>query len=182
MPRVIVASTNPVKLAAVRQGFGPFFSSDLRIDGQPVDTGVSEQPMTDAETLRGAHTRAANARSAFPEADFWVGIEGGVQERQGYFEAFGWVVVLSPTGHSEARSATFLLPEALADALRQGHELGPATDQLFGGHNTKHHAGTIGMLSREVILRDELYRHPVVMALLPFLNPEWYPEHNSQPT
>lgn len=181
MPKVIVASANPVKLASVEQGFAPFFSDSLTVEGRSVDTGVREQPLTDRETLAGANHRAANARRQYPEADYWVGIEGGVQERDGYFEAFGWVVILTPTGHSEARSATFLLPEALARGLRQGEELGPITDQLFNERNTKHHAGAIGLLSRQVILRDELYRHPVVMALLPFLHPELYPEHNSRP-
>ncbi len=34
-------------------------------------------PMSDAETLMGATNRANNAKKEVPDADYWVGLEGG---------------------------------------------------------------------------------------------------------
>jgi non-canonical (house-cleaning) NTP pyrophosphatase len=45
-----------------------------------VPSGVSIQPMSSQETLRGAFNRAHGAFELIPTGDFWVGIEGGVED------------------------------------------------------------------------------------------------------
>jgi len=54
MPKqIVVASTNPVKLLAVLNGFQRMFPGDeFEIQGVSVPSGVSDQPLSDAETLR----------------------------------------------------------------------------------------------------------------------------------
>ena len=98
MRTVIVGSTNPVKLTAVQTGFGAMFPQErFNFRGIDVPSGVSAQPQSDAETLQGAKQRAANAREQVPGADFWVGIEGGVDVLPGNSEtllAFARVVVI----------------------------------------------------------------------------------------
>ena len=61
-----------------------------------VPSGVRPQPLSDAETLQGALNRVQHAAHLVPQADYWVGIEGGVEERQGSMEAFAWIVVSAP--------------------------------------------------------------------------------------
>ena len=81
--QIIVASTNPVKIEAARQGFARIFpDAALDVSGISVPSGVGDQPMSDAETLLGARNRADNARDARPNADYWVGMEGGLQASQ----------------------------------------------------------------------------------------------------
>jgi inosine/xanthosine triphosphatase len=94
--RVVVASHNPAKLQAVRDGFSRMFPV-VMLSVQPVAaaSGVAEQPFSDQDTLRGACQRAQNARELAPDASFWVGIEGGVQDCEGELAAFAWVVVLA---------------------------------------------------------------------------------------
>lgn len=63
--RLVVASTNLVKIGAVEQGFRAALpESDLLIDGVSLDSGVSDHPSTDAETLAGAGNRAYGAKAA----------------------------------------------------------------------------------------------------------------------
>jgi non-canonical (house-cleaning) NTP pyrophosphatase len=45
---------------------------------------VPDQPLTDASTLRGAYNRAVRLRELEPGADFWIGIEGGVDAEPDY--------------------------------------------------------------------------------------------------
>ncbi|MCL4159787.1 UNVERIFIED_CONTAM: hypothetical protein GTU68_012718, partial [Idotea baltica] len=69
----------------------------FEVAGISVPSGVSDQPMSDQETLQGALNRAEAAQIAIPEADYWVGMEGGIAERDDQMEAFAWMVILSKT-------------------------------------------------------------------------------------
>ena len=170
---IIVASQNPVKLEAVRVGFERVFPGEaFAIEGVTVPSGVGDQPMTDAKTLQGAHNRADNARQHTPQADFWVGIEGGSQDTDAQMLTFAWVVVLSPDRTGEARTATFPLPQEIADLVRQGKELGEADDIFFNRTNSKQKNGAIGILTGDAITRLDLYAPAVIMALIPFIHPD----------
>lgn len=81
MTTIVVASTNPVKIAAVKRGFGNMFpDTKFTIEGVSVASCVSHQPMSNSETEKGALSRVENAKKARPNADFWVGIEGGTSD------------------------------------------------------------------------------------------------------
>ena len=176
MKTIIIASSNPVKARAALNGFRRMFPAEpFEILPRPAPSGVSDQPMTSAETLLGALNRAAAARAAHPGADFWVGIEGGVEE-DGGLAAFAWVAVLSPSGSGKARTGTFFLPPAVAHLVRQGIELGEADDIVFGATNSKQQNGAIGLLTGDVIDRAALYEHAVVLALVAIRNPGLYAE------
>lgn len=173
MPFAVVGSTNPVKVTAVTRALARMFpEARWEVVGVAVPSGVAAQPMSDAETLQGAQARAEGARQVHPEADLWVGIEGGVEPQGEDLLSFAWVVVLSREGRrGRARSGTFLLPPAVARLVRQGYELGKADDLVFGQTNSKQRMGAVGLLSGGVIDRTALYEHAVVLALLPLKHP-----------
>lgn len=177
MKRVIVASENPVKIAAVREACGRMFPDGAHeITGVAVASGVSHQPMGDEETRRGAVFRAAAAAAAAPAADFWVGIEGGVTDAAEGMSASAWVAVRSAGGRTGmARSASFFLPPCIAELIRQGKELGEADDIVFGRVNSKQENGAVGILTDNAIERRDYYREAVIMALIPFKNEHLYP-------
>lgn len=176
MYHVIVGSTNPVKVESVRRSFERVFGRAPRIEGLAVPSGVADQPLSDTATRRGARNRVLAAQRRRPEADFWVGVEGGVDYQNGHCEAFGWIVVRSTARESSARSATFPLPAAVGRRLRAGEELGPLIDQLFEEENSKQKGGAVGLLTRGIVSREALYFQPLVFALLPFLQPDLYGE------
>lgn len=170
---IVVASTNPVKIESTQHGFVQVFpKADLRVSGISVPSGVSDQPMTDAETLTGASNRAHNAKSAQPDADYWVGIEGGVENVNGVLHVLAWIVVLDKARSGRSRTATFLLPDEVAQLVNQGMELGDADDVIFQRENSKQQNGSIGLLTQDRIDRTAYYSHAVVMALIPFINPD----------
>ncbi len=174
---VVVASLNPVKIAAAHQGLKLVFGDKLKISGLSVPSGVADQPMSNSETLRGAQQRVEAARLRAPHADLWIGIEGGVHPVGSLMEAFAWVVVATPQRQGRARSAAFPLPQIASEKLKKGLELGSIMDELFQQSNTKHKGGAIGLLTQGVITRTTLYVQPVVMACIPLLHPHWYPSH-----
>jgi len=177
--RIIVGSQNPAKLEAVSVAFASFFP-EVSFDVQPViaSSGVSPQPMNDAETLLGATNRAKAARALEPDADFWLGIEGGLQPAPGEPESYlsyCWVVVLGRRQAGRARSASYELPKAICDLIRQGMELGDADDLIFGVSGSKRDSGGVGLLTDGRVTRSHFYAEAVKLALIPFVKPDLFP-------
>lgn len=180
MKRIIVASQNPVKLQATRRGFERMFTGrSLDVVACSVPSGVKEQPTSDAETLQGAINRARNAAERERDADFWVGIEGGVEERAGQMMAFAWVVIQDSTVTGNARSGAFVVPEPVATLVRDGKELGEADDIVFDRSGSKRDAGAVGLLTDRVIDRTQLYEQAVILALVPINKPDLYQRNRS---
>ncbi|SHF72804.1 inosine/xanthosine triphosphatase [Mariniphaga anaerophila] len=171
--KIVVASENPVKLKAVESGFKTFFG-DAEFESVQVESGVSDQPLTDKETLVGARNRVAEARKTIRDADFWVGIEGGVQAEENGLAAFAWIVINGAGKNGEARTAAFMLPQKVAHLVAGGVELGVANDMVFHESNSKQKSGAVGLLTHNQIDRTELYRQGVILALIPFVNSGLY--------
>ncbi len=169
MTLLALASKNPVKAQALRLGFGRMFPYlDFEIRSLSVPSGVSDQPSSDRETLEGARQRAEGVALALPEADFSVGIEGGIDDYDGEMNAFAWVVVVGGKRRGQSRSATFPLPPAVAKLVRGGLELGEADDRIFGRTQSKQEEGAVGLLTDKAIDRTRLYEQAVALAFIPF--------------
>ena len=168
--KVVVASKNPVKIAATRRAFEACFPPET-VEVQPVsaDSGVDDQPFSDEDTRHGAINRAHNAREIVPDADFWVGLEGGVDTYNRQLMAFAWMAVLDLEGRTgTARSMTLPLPPAVNRLVESGMELGEANDRVFSTENSKHAGGAFGLLTDGRITREDVYAETLSMALIPF--------------
>lgn len=178
---LVIASTNPVKIQAAVNGFQRLFpGSELNVIAASVSSEVAHQPMSDEETLRGALNRSANAQASYPQADYWIGIEGGVQPIGSEMTAFAWIVVRSKEMIGKGRTGTFFLPPAVAELIRQGKELGEADDIVFGRSNSKQDNGAVGLLTGNVIDRAQLYEHAMILALIPFTNKPLYAQQGER--
>ena len=180
MKTIIVASHNPVKIQATKSGFEKMFPDEkIQIDSVSSLSGVKDQPLSDEETFQGAMNRSFNASQLAPQADYWIGIEGGIEERGHEFTAFAWVIIHGRSADGElvvgkGRTGTFFIPPPVADLIRQGKELGEADDIVFQRNNSKQQNGAAGLLTGNVIDRKELYEQAVILALIPFKNAALY--------
>jgi len=172
--KVLVGSKNPVKIQCTLQAFQKVFSNhSIEVNGVSVPSGVSDQPMTDLETLLGAENRAKALQSSY-EADYFVGIEGGLETVDEDMEAFAWIYIQGPGKQGKARTATFQLPKKIQSLINQGIELGVADDMVFKRENSKQGNGAVGILTHDLINRADYYEPAVVLALIPFVNPDLY--------
>jgi inosine/xanthosine triphosphatase len=166
-PRIAVGSTNWAKLDAVEEAFTRALGHVL-VEGVPI-TGAPDQPRSDDETRRGAEYRARAVREAQPQADYWVGLEGGVDTVDGATMVMAWVVIDTTTQSGRSRSATYQLPPAAAAILAEGGSLGDVSAAVEGDDwRTR---GLVARLSGGHITRGSLYVQPVSLALFPFLRP-----------
>jgi len=172
---IVVGSTNPVKIAAVRAVIERV-GSRAEVAGVGVASGVSDQPVGDGETIRGA-TQRARAVLAASDADFGVGLEGGIVEDDGIMRTCAWAAVVARDGRvGTGGSLAMPLPSRVAALVREGVELGHAMDRVTGSHDTKRGAGAVGILTAGLVDRQRAYEALVAYALAPFLTPELYDE------
>lgn len=181
MLKVVVASKSPVKIAAAERGVKMMFPTrQIEVVGFSVPSDVADQPMTEHETKQGAYNRARNVALLQPQADLWIGIEGGCGDAKDFhghthLDTFAWVAVMDKYNQwSEARSASFYLPEKIATLVREGMELGAADDLVFGKVNSKQETGAVGLLTDNAIPRIDFYLQAVALALIPVKNAALY--------
>ena len=175
MMRIIVASQNPAKIEAVREAFSKAFPNvAFEIEGMTAQSGVKEQPTSLEEARQGAENRAKNARTAIPEAEYWVGLEAGIEDTPHGMASSAWVCVVGKERSSFGNSGQFFLPEKIARLVREGKELGEADDIVFGRTNSKQAEGAVGILSHHLYTRSDALCFATVAALIPFMNPELY--------
>jgi len=160
--KVVIASKNPVKINAVLKSFELCWDAAIDPVSVRVPSGVSDQPMNEDETLLGARTRVNNAKMLHPNADFYVGIEGGVALVGERLFAYAWIVVLQSEKESHARTATFELPPRIRELISQGMELGDADDLVFQQKNSKQQNGAVGLLTGDRVTREYFIPKPCI--------------------
>lgn len=167
---VVVGSTNPVKVDAVRAVLRAL-ASPAAVQGIAVASGVPDQPWGDAETIRGATERAHAALRVSAQAELAVGIEGGVvDEADGRMRTCAWASVVDRLGRvGVGGSLAMPLPARVAELVRSGMELGAAMDVVTGERDVKRGLGAVGVLTRGVVTRRGAYEALVAYALVPFL-------------
>ncbi|KAG5471385.1 hypothetical protein LSCM1_01469 [Leishmania martiniquensis] len=142
-----------------------------------VSSGVSAQPMSAEETQRGALNRAKAALNAAPDADYGVGLEGGIEHIAGRWFECGWMVILEQTTGKcgIGSSARFEMSETIMrPILNEGKELAEVIDNLTGDEDVRSGLGAMGVLTAGHLDRAAAYEHGLMFALAPFLSDSKY--------
>jgi inosine/xanthosine triphosphatase len=185
---VAVGSTRRPKLSAVTealQAFGPRlgFGAEFEVVGFEVESGVSHTPSSRGEMMRGARLRAeALVDLAKEKSEAWrysVGLEGGLDvvredaSQRVFLES--WAYVSDGVRGHYGRSGGVEVPAALAqEVLENGVELSVAIDRFAGAVGIRDAQGAWGVLSGNLITRQEAFRVAVVAAFAPFYNAKIY--------
>ncbi|HET7059911.1 MAG TPA: inosine/xanthosine triphosphatase [Candidatus Saccharimonadales bacterium] len=170
--KVAVGSKNPVKIESVRLAFKALWpDKKWQVEGVGVASDVSDQPMSDEESIKGAHNRAQKALEKLG-ADYGVGLEGGLQKTGEHWLDCGWVVVVDKDGNEGIGSTVkMIVPKKMMNLIRAGKELGEACDIVFKETNSKHGDGHFGLMTKNQITRTSGYKDGVIAALSYFVHP-----------
>ncbi len=186
--RIAVGSTRRPKVNAVREAVASFAArlgngTNCEVSGYEVQSGVGHTPASREELMRGARQRAealkVKLRADDIPADFFVGVEGGLDivvesgVRRVFLESWAYVCDRE-RGHFGC-SGSIELPVALAEkVLLQGVELATAIDEFAGAVGIRDGQGAWGVLSGNLISRQDSFRTAVVAAFAPFYNTTMY--------
>ncbi|RKF21483.1 non-canonical purine NTP phosphatase [Alginatibacterium sediminis] len=172
--RVVVASQNPVKVAAIRNAIAAYNpQAQLEVQGIDAPSGVREQPLSNAETRLGALNRLEFCQTKH-QADYYAAIEGGVDNFEDGPATFAYVVIADGRQTSVGRGAQLPLPMSVYQSLCEGQELGPLMDQLFNTHNIKQKGGAIGLLTNGLASRQGNYEQAAILAMSRFASPKLF--------
>src|SRR3989344_60292 len=119
---ITVGSQNEVKIQAVRKALSAYEHFwDAKVVGRNVPSGVSAQPTSLEETIRGAMNRAKNA---FQQCDYSVGLESGLfavpYTRTGYLDVCAGVIFDGQHPHVGLSSAFEYPPNVLRLVFEEG--------------------------------------------------------------
>lgn len=169
---VVVGSTNPVKIAAVRAVLARV-APHAALEGVAAHSNVPDQPWGDTQTISGARSRAEHALTLMPNATLAVGIEGGVVALEdGTVRSCAWAVVRDRSAREGVGGSLAMpLPAVVVARLQQGEELAHAMDAAARTTDTKFGAGAVGILTAGLIDRQRAYEPLVTYALAPWLAP-----------
>jgi inosine/xanthosine triphosphatase len=174
MIKIVVGSKNPVKINAAKTAISDVFSlEEVECVGLDAPSNVADQPMTSDETRLGAINRIKHCQ-AHTHADFYVAIEGGVDQFEYGPATFAFVAIADQKQISIGRSCNLPLPTVIYQALKSGEELGHVMDRLFNTNNVKQKGGAIGLLTNGLATRESVYRQAMILAMAPFINPDLY--------
>ena len=171
--RIGVGSTNPVKRRATESALadGPErIGESVAVESVAVESGVSEQPFGDGETVAGAENRARNALDA-GGFDLGVGLEGGVAEvedAEGLYLVM-WAAVTDGERVGRGSGPGLRLPESIAGRVRDGEELGPVMDDVLDMDDVAKKQGAAGALTGGIIDREGALESALAGALGPFV-------------
>lgn len=173
MKKISIGSKNPIKIMAVENVIKKIWP-DADVVAIDAPSSVREQPISDDEAIEGARNRAKLSLQK-TGADLGIGLEGGVIDTKHGMFTSTWAVAVDKNGEvGLGCGGRLLLPEKIAAEVRNGKELGPVADEIFGGHNIKQKQGVVGVLTNNLISRTASTEKAVTLALTKFINPENY--------
>jgi inosine/xanthosine triphosphatase len=172
--KVVVGSTNPVKLKATRNVLKKIYPQ-MGVQAKHVDSGVPDQPIGLEVTIQGAINRAKNAFT--DKFDLSVGIESGLLEVPhsitGYLD-LQWCAIYDGEKTTLGVSAGFEYPPMVIEQVLEGVEVGNVMDQVTGVDNLGQKTGAVSHLSRGLLDRTENTEQCVLMAMIPRMNERVY--------
>ena len=189
---IAVGSTRKPKLGAVREAIaslGPLLAPGKQIEvvGVEVESGVSHTPVSREELMQGARQRAeavVKLAKRFGEPwDFFVGLEGGLdvvcenEQRRVFLES--WAYVSNGVSGFYGRSGCIEVAETIAEeVVDHGVELSVAIDRFAGEVGIRDAQGAWGVLSGNLITRQDSFSVAVIAAFAPFYNTKMYRRTN----
>lgn len=189
---VAIGSTRGPKVEAVRRAltilkerFPGFLGSDLRLIARSVPSGTASTPLSSAELMEGARRRAhglfetLSGEAMVPALS--IGLEGGLRS-ESYGRRSEPVVSLEAWAYATdgvqgffGSSGCLPLPDDLVrTVIEDGVDLGPAADEFYGQQDVAGRQGTFGILTAELVTREEAFVRALLHALAPFYNASAY--------
>jgi inosine/xanthosine triphosphatase len=181
--RIIIASTRAPKINGVKRAIErlmPLIIPEqlpVHVESVEAVSGISEMPLTLDETIRGAKNRAANAfRRSADEQVISIGVEGGLFIMDGVTYLQSWSCAFNGVAFHLGSSGAIALPKQLSDAvIEEGMELSAAIDRFSSLSDVRSKQGTYGILTDDLVTREDSFELATLFALMPFFNRKFTP-------
>lgn len=169
--KVVICSTNPVKIEAVKEAFSSFFENIVYF---PLEMSnhkeIVSQPMSSKKTLSSAVKRVQVARKE-ENAEYFVSMEGGM-DCDDYGAFLTWYVCVGNNSGKDsiAGGGRMPLPRTIYEELvnNTSLELGDIMDRITNEENVKQRGGSTAVFTGNKIYRKDVFTRELIIALIPF--------------
>jgi inosine/xanthosine triphosphatase len=176
--KISIGTLSPVKVKAIVNTLAsyPLFKGCVTRSFK-VDSGVSDQPVSLKETIKGAKNRA---KKVFNNCDYSFGIESGLMKvpetKTGYMNASVCAIYDGKKFHLGIASCFEYPKEVVRLVFEKGLEISDASREIGLTEKKKvgYEEGTIGILTHGRLSSEEYYRHAVINALIHLENPNLF--------
>ncbi|MGH2437311.1 MAG: DUF84 family protein [bacterium] len=187
MLTVLVGSTRPAKVAAARAAIEAIALVDERfcqtiVQAVDVTDIAPTMPMTESAILDGARLRAQaliDRTSSTPDTQLRlaIGVEGGLDPLPSNggdrYVLKSWAAVTDGARWGFGGGGAIVLPDPITREVLSGRELGDVIDEL-AGVAVRGTRGAWGVLTRDLVGRQDSFKSAILAALAPFYNPDLY--------
>lgn len=160
--KIAIGSTNPVKIQAVRNALN---DEDFLILPYSALSGISSQPLSDEETLRGAINRAKDCLEK-TDSSIAIGLEAGIDLLQDQVYLCHWGAVVDRNQNTYfTNGPLILLPVGYRKQLFEGKNLEDIMHHSTGIDGLGKKEGAIGVFTQNRLNREQVLTQ-MVKALL----------------
>lgn len=165
--------TKAVLALAGRFGIDP---AVIRFESREAASGVSDTPLSIKELMSGARQRAASVFQPLAgEPSLSIGVEGGLFRIGQSVFLQSWTCVYDGADFSFGSSGALPVPEKLSRmVLDEGTDLGVAIDLFARQSDVRSRQGTYGILTNDLITREDSFELSASFALMPLFNTSVY--------
>jgi len=104
----------------------------FKLDYVDVSSDIVDQPLNKETTQKGAVNRAQNALAQKPDADFGIGLEGGLENVGGIYHLICIAAIANRDEETFiGESEPLALPEEVSDRVKNGGEFGVEIRRFF---------------------------------------------------
>ena len=171
-PKIILSSTNEAKKQAVISVLEKIFGTDFELVCADIDSGVSATPFSAEECMQGCKNRVAQIMKLYPDAQYWVGAEGGLQKFDEQYFLGGWVLVQnSHEIQSWGSSSWVQIPGDIITNLSPEKKLNEVIDYSKFPRDLMENRvtlGTNGLLTNGIYTRIDEFRDALKIAFSRF--------------
>lgn len=177
--KIAIWTTRTPKVEGVKQGIleCPYFENKNNIEYilEKVPSDISDMPLSIEETMQGAKNRAKNLVKLGIDADFYIGIEWGVNVV--WEKSYLWWVMYIENKDNEGHfgfSPFMEIPKEVHRLLfEEWKELGPIMWELSGKTDIRSENGSMWAWSEDMLTRKDEFSAAFKAAISPFYN-EYY--------
>lgn len=167
--KIIVGSTNPIKISAVAESLVLYpHLAGAAVLSMEISSGVSDQPKTLEETVRGAMNRA---KGAFKDCDYSFGLESGLMAVPNTKSRFMDVCVCAIYDGVEYHlglSSAWEAPKKVMEYIKNGFDMNEAAFKagLTNDPKVGSNEGLIGIMTKGRLTRKEYTKEAIRTALI----------------
>lgn len=108
---------------------------DVEVVAVKVSSRITDQPLDRETTEKGAINRARGARKIVPEADFWLGLEGGLNEGSKRLYLITYACLIDPNGKEFiGKGEEIGLPDEVSEKIKKGEWFGTVIREYAKDH------------------------------------------------